>query len=163
MCLHARGRHLLCAHQPSRPHQDTHPGVAEHAVARLPMLLSPTAIIPTTHGTGPVNACVFYDIHWQVARKAEGQVATFREVVQELLREDGPTGFFRGVLPRMASSALWGTAMVTVRLRHISAVSEVLAAWCRLCTAILAIPQRTVFLPLICAGVRVPQKDQPQG
>ncbi|KAL6751072.1 mitochondrial carrier domain-containing protein [Haematococcus lacustris] len=50
----------------------------------------------------------------QVARKAEGQACTARSVVQEVLRQDGPLGLFRGVLPRMASAALWGTCMVTV-------------------------------------------------
>ncbi|KAJ9530528.1 hypothetical protein QJQ45_012536 [Haematococcus lacustris] len=49
----------------------------------------------------------------QVARKAEGQACTARSVVREVLRQDGPLGLFRGVLPRMASAALWGTCMVT--------------------------------------------------
>jgi hypothetical protein len=65
-----------------------------------------------------------------VARKAEGQVATFREVVQELLREDGPAGFFRGVLPRMASSALWGTAMVTVGAQGLGVIVATANAAC---------------------------------
>lgn len=52
---------------------------------------------------------------WQVARKSEGQPATFRAVLEEILREDGAGGLLRGALPRMANSALWGTCMVTVR------------------------------------------------
>ena len=39
---------------------------------------------------------------------------TVRGVFLEILRQYGVWGFFRGVAPRMASSALWGTSMVSV-------------------------------------------------
>lgn len=38
---------------------------------------------------------------------------TWREVAAHLARTEGAAGFFRGVAPRMASSAIWGTTMVT--------------------------------------------------
>ena len=50
----------------------------------------------------------------QVARKLEGQATTFRAVAAEVLREGGWVGMFRAAGPKMASSALWGTAMVSV-------------------------------------------------
>ncbi|KAF5830215.1 mitochondrial carrier protein-domain-containing protein [Dunaliella salina] len=50
----------------------------------------------------------------QVAHRHEGQPATFRSVITEIVAEDGPFGLFRGVLPRMVNAALWGTCMVTV-------------------------------------------------
>lgn len=31
----------------------------------------------------------------------------------QLIRSEGVRGFYRGVAPRMISSAVWGTAMVT--------------------------------------------------
>jgi solute carrier family 25 protein 44 len=34
-------------------------------------------------------------------------------VAAQLARQEGAAGFFRGVAPRMASSSIWGTAMVT--------------------------------------------------
>ncbi|KAG1666351.1 hypothetical protein FOA52_007889 [Chlamydomonas sp. UWO 241] len=62
----------------------------------------------------------------QVARKTEGQAATFRAVATEVLREDGVVGMWRAAGPRMASSALWGTAMVTVYegLKRVSVKDE---------------------------------------
>ena len=39
--------------------------------------------------------------------------ATIMTTVRELIREEGLPGFMRGVVPRMLSTALWGTAMVT--------------------------------------------------
>eukprot|EP00955_Chlamydomonas_euryale_P110283 365990-Chlamydomonas_euryale.AAC.13 len=53
-------------------------------------------------------------LNMQVAKKTEGQAVTFRAVAGEVLREDGWVGMFRAAGPRMLSSALWGTAMVTV-------------------------------------------------
>ena len=50
----------------------------------------------------------------QVARKTEGQANTFRAVALEVWKEGGIPGMFRAVVPRMASSALWGSAMVSV-------------------------------------------------
>lgn len=50
----------------------------------------------------------------QVAQKQQGQAVTFRAVFMEVLREDGWSGFFRAAGPRMANSALWGTAMMSV-------------------------------------------------
>lgn len=38
---------------------------------------------------------------------------TWRQVAAQLARQEGVGGFFRGVAPRMASSSIWGTAMVT--------------------------------------------------
>eukprot|EP00884_Botryococcus_braunii_P021323 jgi/Botrbrau1/7875/Bobra.9_2s0051.1 len=49
----------------------------------------------------------------QVAdRKEGGQRPTVRSVARQLVAEDGPRGFFRGLLPRMANVVLWGTCMV---------------------------------------------------
>jgi hypothetical protein len=50
----------------------------------------------------------------QVAVKSEGQSTSWRAVLAELLREEGPSGLLRGAAPRMLSSAMWGTAMVMV-------------------------------------------------
>jgi hypothetical protein len=47
----------------------------------------------------------------QVAIKSQQQAHSVKE---EILREDGPAGLLRGVLPRMVSSAAWGSAMVMV-------------------------------------------------
>lgn len=50
----------------------------------------------------------------QVTRAARGEAQpTVRAVVRDLFARDGLRGMFRGVAPRMASSALWGTAMVS--------------------------------------------------
>ena len=37
---------------------------------------------------------------------------TWRRAARSLYRREGVHGFFRGVLPRMASASLWGTTMV---------------------------------------------------
>jgi solute carrier family 25, member 44 len=48
-----------------------------------------------------------------VAERKEGaQRPTVTTVAKQLLAEDGPRGFFRGLLPRMANVVLWGTCMV---------------------------------------------------
>eukprot|EP00798_Chlamydomonas_sp_ICE-L_P011466 gene11466-34180_t len=49
----------------------------------------------------------------QVASKGDGRASTVRGVLEEILREDGWRGMFRGALPRMANAALWGTCMVS--------------------------------------------------
>ena len=38
---------------------------------------------------------------------------TIMSTIRELVKEEGIHGFMRGVVPRMMSTALWGTAMVT--------------------------------------------------
>lgn len=38
---------------------------------------------------------------------------TFRTVAAQLWREEGLWGFARGLQPRIASAALWGTCMVS--------------------------------------------------
>lgn len=43
-----------------------------------------------------------------------GSPPTVREVVRELLRQEGPSGFLRGVVPRMTASSMWGTVMLSV-------------------------------------------------
>jgi solute carrier family 25 protein 44 len=47
-------------------------------------------------------------------------------VLRELLLEEGPRGLLRGVVPRMASSCLWGTCMVSAYefLKRICALPE---------------------------------------
>lgn len=49
----------------------------------------------------------------QVADPTVAAVPTWGATLRELLAEEGPKGLLRGAAPRMASSALWGTAMVT--------------------------------------------------
>ena len=50
----------------------------------------------------------------QVAERTAGQAApSFRTVAAQLWREEGAWGFARGLQPRIASSALWGTCMVS--------------------------------------------------
>lgn len=49
----------------------------------------------------------------QVAKRYEGRPVSAREVLRHLLAEEGATGLLKGVLPRMANSALWGTCMVS--------------------------------------------------
>ncbi len=50
----------------------------------------------------------------QVAEAVNGKVPTWGFILRELLAEEGVRGLMRGVAPRMASSAMWGTAMVSV-------------------------------------------------
>lgn len=50
----------------------------------------------------------------QVAEPVNGRVPTWGFILRELLAEEGVRGLMRGVAPRMASSAMWGTAMVSV-------------------------------------------------
>lgn len=50
----------------------------------------------------------------QVAAPVDGVVPSWRSLFRELLAEEGLSGLMRGVAPRMASSAMWGTAMVSV-------------------------------------------------
>ncbi|KAF6265949.1 putative mitochondrial carrier protein [Scenedesmus sp. NREL 46B-D3] len=49
----------------------------------------------------------------QVAEPVAGVVPSWGGVLRELLLEEGPRGLLRGVGPRMASSCLWGTCMVS--------------------------------------------------
>jgi solute carrier family 25 protein 44 len=49
----------------------------------------------------------------QVAEPVNGVVPSWGAVLRELLVEEGPRGLLRGVVPRMASSCLWGTCMVS--------------------------------------------------
>lgn len=62
----------------------------------------------------------------QVAEPVDGRVPRWGEVLRGLLREDGARGLLRGSAPRMASSALWGTAMVSTYefLKRICALPE---------------------------------------
>jgi solute carrier family 25 protein 44 len=48
-------------------------------------------------------------------RAADGAGArpSWAGVARQLLAADGPAGFYRGVAPRMVSTSLWGTCMVT--------------------------------------------------
>ena len=43
----------------------------------------------------------------------EGVKPTWRGTASQLYRAEGAWGFFRGVAPRMVSTSIWGTAMVT--------------------------------------------------
>ena len=47
------------------------------------------------------------------AAAASARRHSWSQVAGQLLRQEGAAGFFRGVAPRMASSSIWGTAMVT--------------------------------------------------
>lgn len=47
------------------------------------------------------------------AHPTDGSAPSWRTVAADLLRSEGPRGFFRGLVPRMTSTAIWGTAMVT--------------------------------------------------
>lgn len=50
----------------------------------------------------------------QVAiRQQGGQQPSFRAIAQQLLAEEGAKGLLRGVAPRITSTALWSTCMVT--------------------------------------------------
>jgi len=57
---------------------------------------------------------------------ATGAIPSVRQVLRELLAEEGARGLLRGAAPRMASSACWGTAMVTTYnfLKRICAVQD---------------------------------------
>ncbi|KAL0020438.1 hypothetical protein WJX77_003298 [Trebouxia sp. C0004] len=46
-------------------------------------------------------------------RQQDGQHPTFRAIAQKLIAEEGPKGLLRGVAPRITSTALWSTCMVT--------------------------------------------------
>jgi len=43
-----------------------------------------------------------------------GEVPSFRSVLKDLVQRDGPAGLMRGVVPKMANTALWSTCMVSV-------------------------------------------------
>ena len=47
------------------------------------------------------------------ARQRSGQQPSFRAIAQQLLAEEGARGLLRGVAPRITSTALWSTCMVT--------------------------------------------------
>ena len=51
----------------------------------------------------------------QTQRREAGELPkpTWRGTAASLLRAEGPSGFLRGVAPRMVSTSIWGTAMVT--------------------------------------------------
>ena len=49
-----------------------------------------------------------------VPLRPDGSRASLADVVGALYREEGPTGFLRGIGPRIANVALWGTCMVVV-------------------------------------------------
>jgi solute carrier family 25 protein 44 len=50
----------------------------------------------------------------QVIEVQAGQAPpTWLGTLRQLLAQEGPRGLLRGVAPRMASSAAWGTAMVS--------------------------------------------------
>ena len=50
----------------------------------------------------------------QVANRQQGgQQPSFRAIAQKLIAEEGPKGMLRGVAPRITSTALWSTCMVT--------------------------------------------------
>lgn len=44
---------------------------------------------------------------------ADGATPTWAQTLRQLLREEGTRGLTRGLAPRMVSSALWGTAMLS--------------------------------------------------
>ncbi len=50
----------------------------------------------------------------QVSYKHDGATPSFMDVARQIVREDGPTGFLRGAVPRMVNASLWGTCMVSV-------------------------------------------------
>lgn len=62
----------------------------------------------------------------QVAEPVDGRVPRWGEVLRGLLQEEGARGLLRGAAPRMASSAMWGTAMVSTYefLKRICALPE---------------------------------------
>ncbi len=62
----------------------------------------------------------------QVAERREGGHPTVRSVARQLMQQDGPRGFFRGLLPRMANVALWGTCMINAYefLKRVCALPE---------------------------------------
>ena len=49
----------------------------------------------------------------QVATREQGDVKpTFRHIAQQLVREEGLGGFYRGIAPRCLNTVLFGTCMV---------------------------------------------------
>lgn len=60
------------------------------------------------------------------AQQQAARPPTWREVAAHLARTEGAAGFFRGVAPRMASSSIWGTVMVTAYewLKRLCALPE---------------------------------------
>ena len=61
-----------------------------------------------------------------VERRAGAEAATFRSVAAALLREEGSRGLLRGLLPRIANVAIWGTCMVSCYefLKRICVIDE---------------------------------------
>lgn len=57
---------------------------------------------------------------------ADGARPTWRSIASNLFKTDGLSGFFRGVVPRMISTSIWGTAMVTTYefLKRMCALEE---------------------------------------
>lgn len=72
-------------------------------------LTNPIDVIKTRLQVGRAAAAV----SGSVSAATAASNATIKSTVQELIREEGLSGFMRGVVPRMLSTALWGTAMVT--------------------------------------------------
>lgn len=59
-------------------------------------------------------------------REGSGQRPTLRATVQRLWREQGARGFTRGLTPRIANAAMWGTCMINAYefLKRICAIPE---------------------------------------
>ena len=50
----------------------------------------------------------------QVLESKVGERPTVRQTIRTLVAEEGMGGFYKGLGPRWASMALWGTCMITV-------------------------------------------------
>lgn len=63
--------------------------------------------------TGCTTACITNPLDVIKTRIQTSDGGTWKETAAGVLRRDGIKGFFRGVVPRMTSTSIWGTAMVT--------------------------------------------------
>ncbi|KAL4431627.1 hypothetical protein ABPG77_001469 [Micractinium sp. CCAP 211/92] len=72
---------------------------------------------PAVAAAGAAGGSAFSAVHGTAAGGAQQTQQpvrhTWRGVAAQLAAQEGVGGFFRGVAPRMASSAIWGTVMVT--------------------------------------------------
>lgn len=80
------------------------------AVAAVPAAQGAPAMAAAAAGGGSAAGAV---AGAAAAAEAAAVRPTWGQVASHLLHTEGAAGFFRGVAPRMASSSIWGTTMVS--------------------------------------------------
>lgn len=110
--------HCGAADQPPRRHQDTTANcqgslcldACNVDLCGCTRSLSSLDVI----GTPPQNNTASTKTPPPRIQAQAGSQPTVRNVVRELVEQEGLGGFLRGVVPRMTASAMWGTVMLSV-------------------------------------------------